>query len=143
MKEVVLDASVFLPLLLNLGRRFKELSERLSLHVLDLTVYEVCNGLWKESSKLKRIDARTASELCYYSKEVANRCSEVHPISELDVRKVIEIALESGLTFYDSSYLELAKELGAALATEDRELSRVAPEYGVEVLNLNEILKFV
>ena len=140
MKEIVLDASVFLPLLLNLGRKFKELAGNFSFHLLDLTLYEVCNGLWKESAKLNRIDAFTASELCYYSKEVAKRCAKVHSISELDVRSVIEIALESGLTFYDSSYIELARELNASLATEDKEIARVAPKYKIEVLSLNRLM---
>lgn len=39
---------------------------------------------------------------------------------------VAELALETGLTAYDASYLWLARQLGAELVTLDKELGRVA-----------------
>ena len=40
---------------------------------------------------------------------------------------VVELALETGLTTYDSSYLYLAKNLGVPLVTFDQQLSSFAP----------------
>ena len=40
---------------------------------------------------------------------------------------VVELALETGLTTYDASYLYLAKNLGLSLVTFDRQLSAFAP----------------
>ena len=40
---------------------------------------------------------------------------------------VVELALETGLTTYDSSYLYLAKTLGVPLVTFDQQLSSFAP----------------
>jgi predicted nucleic acid-binding protein len=38
----------------------------------------------------------------------------------------LELALDSGLTVYDASYLWLARQLGAELVTLDKELGRAA-----------------
>ena len=39
---------------------------------------------------------------------------------------VVELALETGLTAYDASYLWLARQLGAELVTLDKALDRAA-----------------
>jgi len=46
---------------------------------------------------------------------------------EVDHRGVIELALETGLTAYDATYLWLAVAHGAELVTLDARLARVAP----------------
>jgi predicted nucleic acid-binding protein len=43
----------------------------------------------------------------------------------VDHAGVLELALETGLTVYDASYLWLARRLGAELVTLDKELARV------------------
>jgi len=42
---------------------------------------------------------------------------------------VVELALDSGLTTYDASYLWLARELGASLATLDAGLRAAAARF--------------
>lgn len=44
----------------------------------------------------------------------------------VDHGAVVELALESGLTAYDASYLWLARQLGAELVTLDKALDRAA-----------------
>lgn len=48
-----------------------------------------------------------------------------HPISfdPVDFRSVLNLAIETGLTAYDASYLWLSRHLGAPLVTLDRELA--------------------
>ncbi|MFN9126559.1 MAG: type II toxin-antitoxin system VapC family toxin [bacterium] len=48
-------------------------------------------------------------------------------------RAVLELALESGLTVYDASFIELAKLRGCPLVSLDREMRRAAQRVGVEV----------
>lgn len=48
-------------------------------------------------------------------------------------RAVLGLALESELTVYDASFIELAKLRGCALVTVDREMRRAAERAGVEV----------
>lgn len=47
---------------------------------------------------------------------------------EVDYASVLDIALETGLTTYDASYLWLARALGAPLATFDQQLQWAAGE---------------
>ena len=46
--------------------------------------------------------------------------------SDVEVTPVLELALETGLTAYDASYLWLARHLGAELVTLDSELAAAA-----------------
>ncbi len=41
--------------------------------------------------------------------------------------KVLEVAVERGLTFYDASYAYVAETLGLSLVTQDRGLLRKSP----------------
>lgn len=60
--------------------------------------------------------------------------------SDLDLRSVQSIAIESKLTFYDSSYIYLAKRLNCPLATEDAELAERAGDLGITVYRLGDFL---
>lgn len=51
-------------------------------------------------------------------------------------RETLRLARESGLTFYDAAYLELAKRRSAQLASRDRQLIAAARARGVECLEL-------
>ena len=45
---------------------------------------------------------------------------------DVEVQTVIDVAMEAGLSWYDASYLWLARELGVELVTLDQELDRAA-----------------
>ena len=51
--------------------------------------------------------------------------------TEVDFRKILELALETSLTAYDASYLYLSQTLGLPLATFDRKLSAAAHSRGI------------
>ncbi|HIC86902.1 MAG TPA: PIN domain-containing protein [Aquificae bacterium] len=57
-------------------------------------------------------------------------------ILELDVEKVMKIALEYNVTVYDASYIELAREHSMPIASNDRDILDVAPKLGVKVYDL-------
>lgn len=50
--------------------------------------------------------------------------------------ETLRLARESGLTYYDAAYLELALRRGAQLASRDRQLVAAARAHGVECLEL-------
>jgi len=56
------------------------------------------------------------------------------------VEEVMRLALRSGLTFYDASYLYLAKSKDYVLVTEDEELLRQAATTGVRAIRMEEYL---
>ena len=53
---------------------------------------------------------------------------------EPNFHSAFDLARKHGLSFYDALYLELAKRLGAELATLDRALGRAAVSEGVPLL---------
>ena len=70
-------------------------------------------GLYGESPEMLRLALRTALALPLHWAEV-------------DHSSVLDIAIKSRLTAYDASYLFVARELGASLATFDRRLATAA-----------------
>jgi predicted nucleic acid-binding protein len=48
---------------------------------------------------------------------------------DVDHKAVVDLALQTGLTTYDASYLWLAKDLGVVLVTLDRQLAAAAERF--------------
>ncbi|MGQ9469564.1 MAG: type II toxin-antitoxin system VapC family toxin [Nitrososphaerales archaeon] len=60
--------------------------------------------------------------------------------SNQDFRKVMELATELKLTFYDASYLHAAKNRKFTLVTEDMELKEKAEQASIEAITVSEFL---
>ena len=75
--------------------------------VLDLSVYEVSNALWKAVKLLKNIDREEAS-LIHKTLLVFLRYCAMLRLEDLDHDRIMEIALEKRLTYYDAPYLHTA-----------------------------------
>ena len=129
----MVDASALVPLIAELGEALLDAAARCSLHALDLTLYEVCNAFWKEAVLLRRIGLGDATALCEAVSGLARLGRlRLHGLQELGAATVLERAAETGLTFYDASYLVLSEKLGLPLATGDRRLLRAAAAGGAE-----------
>ncbi len=103
-----------------------------------LTVYEVVNAIWKEVSLVGSLSLKEANELLEIFLEVLEHMTILEPRSyEL---KILSIALETGLTTYDASYVVLAREKGLKLVTEDSKLRERAEEL-VETSSLDQLLE--
>ncbi len=103
-----------------------------------LTVYEVVNAIWKEVSLVGSLSLKEANELLEIFLEVLEHMTILEPRSyEL---KILSIALETGLTTYDASYVVLAREKGLKLVTEDSKLRERAGEL-VETSSLDQLLE--
>ncbi len=96
-------------------------------HILDLTIYEVLNAIWKLSYREKKITQEQSLTLLDSILFLMQRMNIVS-IKGLE-KRMYELATKEGLTAYDSSYLTLAEKLGLVLVTDDRELERAARKY--------------
>jgi predicted nucleic acid-binding protein len=56
-----------------------------------------------------------------------------------ELGSVMEVAFESGMSFYDSSCLQVAGSKGLTLVTEDANLLRSASRYGVQCLRVRDL----
>jgi len=104
-----------------------------------LAYYELCNVLWKEAL-LKRAEPRAALEAAKRLALIFGEMRVEHLTSPEDLRGLLDLALETGLTAYDASYFYAAKKLGAVLVTEDGELREAARDCGVKALSVSQYL---
>lgn len=105
-------------------------------YILDLTVYEVLNAIWKLSYREKKITQEQSSALLDSILLLMQRMNVVG-IKGLE-KRMHELATKEGLTAYDSSYLTLAEKLDLVLVTDDRELERAARKY-VRVMKTSDL----
>jgi predicted nucleic acid-binding protein len=102
--------------------------------ILDLTFYEIGNAVWKESALLKFLTPEEAKRMGSRSQTILANINQVKNESE-DFQKILEIAQNENLSFYDSSYVFCAKQRGLPLITEDKKLEMKAKKH-VNVLTL-------
>jgi len=119
----VFDASSLTNLVLTRGG--KALDVLRGHYVLDLTIYEIGNALWrmqKTKTKLSPTDARSLMKVATYLMSWMNSVS----LSELDSVEVLDIAAKENITFYDAAYVACAVKRRSVLVTDDDSLARVA-----------------
>ena len=114
----LLDASAIINLLAN-----KETTRVVDGAIIDLTVYELGNIVWKwaKRGKVEKSAAKEILSDIIKLVENAKRFS-IHD-GYIDI---LDIALENNLTFYDAAYLHLAIQQDLKLVTSDKELYQVA-----------------
>jgi len=89
------------------------------IYILDLTFYEIGNAIWKDYYVFKRITNFTeTSEVIY---EILKELNVIDNLF-LSFIKIIKIAIEKNLTYYDASYVYASKNFGLILVSEDQDL---------------------
>ncbi len=129
--EYLLDTSALYPLAKSWRHAYDIVSRSA---VLDLTLYEVGNAVWKEY---------VLGLLANYKKVVENltqvlQLMTIIRIAPRDIPYIEELALRHKLTFYDASYVYYARKLGLKLLTNDSEILSKASDVA---LNINDVLK--
>jgi len=120
-------------------RRDKAVEIVRSKTTLNLAYYELGNIIWRECV----LRGQTTPE------EAASRAEEVAKIMELmkietvesskDLREVMELSTKLRITFYDGSYLYIARKKGLTLITEDAELKEKAEKIKVKTTSVNQL----
>jgi len=132
---VVVDASALAKYILKEEgwREVRKLLEGGAVSV-DHVVKEISNAIWRKCAVLKLEDAEVAVKRYELLVELV-RSGVVVLESELKyLEKAFRIAVENGVTVYDSLYIAQARELGAQLLTSDRKQAEVATKLGVSPL---------
>ena len=136
---IVLDASFLVKLVLeeegsrearNLAKHWIRQNEILS--TLDIALAEALNAIWKHASRIRDLDeAKAVGSM----KDLIRiwMLLEVHSSATV-AEDAFRLALETGLTVYDSLYIELARSMGAKLATFDTRQAKAAIARGVMTL---------
>ena len=107
-------------------------------YLLDLTSYEVGNALWKINELVDETSKSTALEAVNQASPLLAQMEALKVDGE-ELGSVMEVAFESGLSFYDSSCLQVAGSIGLTLVTEDANLLRGASRYGVQCLRVRDL----
>lgn len=116
------DTSALLNLLLNKGS--KSLSILSGQAVLDLTMYELGNSIWKISylqNKITKTEACSLLDVCLKVRS-SMKVLNIKGIEET----VKELSSNLGQSFYDSAYLAVAKKHNLDLVTDDKKLLKTA-----------------
>ncbi|MDT7891859.1 MAG: type II toxin-antitoxin system VapC family toxin [Thermoproteota archaeon] len=136
--KYLIDASSIAILLGKIKEKAVEFLEEAS--TLDLAIYELGNFIWKECTLKKMINRDEAIDKIKDLTEII-ALMDVKKLEKEDVIGVMQIALDLKLTFYDASYLHVAKSTDKILITNDSELLDKAKKIGVKAAKLEEFLK--
>jgi len=140
MQSVVVDSSVVVKWINSQNESHLQQADKLlkanqrgelKLYVPELTKYEVGNVLWKKG--LDRPTAK-ASLATLYSLPL-NFVSQ----DEIQAKETVEIAIENGITFYDASFITLAKYLDTPLITDNPKHQK--KNMGITVIPLQDYRK--
>lgn len=106
--------------------------------ILDLTYYEVGNAIWKDLELTGSLSEEDLLKLTAAIEMTLSNLERVH-CTEMELSGILETARRERLTFYDSSYVHVAKKNNITLVTEDRKLARVAKKY-VKTLTVDDLI---
>jgi predicted nucleic acid-binding protein len=128
---LVVDATVLADSLIG-GEQCQPAAEKLLLE----DAYWITVGLWRlELGNVLRNQVRSkltqlpAADALRYMAAAETLVAET--VDELDAEAVLELALTSGLTMYDASYVWLARSRGLKLRTRDKDILAFCPDVAV------------
>ena len=107
--------------------------------VLDLTLYELSNVVWKEN----RASGGDPEEAVERVKAITKLLSimKIRRIDPGEMAAIAENASRLSLTFYDSAYLTAALTANTTLVTEDTDILRAAQKTGLTASPIEQYLK--
>lgn len=106
-------------------------------YILDLTIYEIGNVIWKEVVLFKSLKNDEAKLLLEHLSNIIAKMNVIR-ISAADAAGILEISINKRITFYDAAYLYFAKKMNLILVTNDQKLYNTAKDL-VKVLRSDEI----
>jgi predicted nucleic acid-binding protein len=102
-----------------------------------LTIYEVLNAIWKETTILHILKAEKAISL------INDFLGLISEMIILDIRgfehDIVKLAIIKRMTIYDASYVVLSTKHKLILVTEDKELLNKSRDV-IQVISLDDII---
>ena len=135
----ILDSSAIAIILKRFRERSAEILEDKT--TLDLARYELGNVIWKECTLEELISPEEAVNKAEDMAKILEITKNDKIRSSKDFKGVMKHATRLKLTFYDASYLHVAKSKGLTLVTEDKELSEKAKRINIKAITVSELLK--
>lgn len=125
MKGRLFDTSALLNIMIKNGSKAQKLLKSQS--ILDLTIYETGNVIWKLAYLQKRI---THQQACKLLESFLLLKQNMHVLGTDGIEeKIKNLSLDTGLTFYDSAYVMAAQKAGLVLVTDDVSLAKSATKH--------------
>ncbi len=109
--------------------------------ILDLTIYEFCNALWKLAKIRKQISDETAIIGAKLLEKIVsgNKIRVISQWTDLEAR--MEKSLKHYVNVYDISYICIAESENLVLVTDDPGMYVNARDvFGINVLHVDELL---
>ena len=132
---IVIDASTLTKYVLH-EENWKEVSsyikERRPLYSIDHVLKEVGNAIWKHCILKGIINKSTAIKLYQSLLKLMEAKVIILEPEKIYLQKALQIALNQGITFYDSLYLAQAQKYGELL-TSDEKQAKIAVKLGIKV----------
>jgi predicted nucleic acid-binding protein len=124
---LLFDASAIVNLLISKGSVGLDIAR--GNDILDLTVYEAGNALWKLSVLHRKISSAEADSLLSALLRTGLDRMNLVRVSELDHASILNLARTERVSYYDASYVHAAIERKRDLVTDDLRLSRIASKF--------------
>lgn len=107
--------------------------------ILDLTLYEIGSILNKGNDRhISGLDNEKVIALANEFSKVLDAVERISLDPE-DLKKVLILSLEKGLTFYDAAYIFQSQKLNLPLLTNDRKMASAGKKAGITVKKAEEI----
>ena len=110
-------------------------------YMLDLTMYEVCNAIWKICKLIEKSGKSAALEAVEQAHSLTALMKVVKVESLEGLRGTMNEAIDGNLSFYDSAYLYTARAMKLTLVTEDERLLRRTRAAGVDGVKVNDLVQ--
>jgi predicted nucleic acid-binding protein len=132
--KFLIDASALYPLIHRIKENVLLHSDKFA--ILDLAIYEIGNIIWKEYKRGKIKDPVLVMKMFEEIIRNMKKLSSNHEMLE-----IFDVAVKNNITFYDASYIYVARKHGLKLVTEDADLLKFPESISLGVLlkelNLN------
>ncbi len=129
------DASSVVEVILGNGDAEVEIDVSFDECWLDLTRYEAANAIWKIGLARDELSDSTVSDAIDILDRLEDEMNEMRTTGST----TMDIARETGLTFYDASYLAVARRADLTLVTENGALRGAAGDIDVSAGGLRTV----
>ena len=99
--------------------------------------YEIGNVLWKHTQLFKTYSPDQSAEMLKLLSDAINKMQVLDIASH--EQEILRLSLEIESSFYDASYIYLAKQNGLVLITEDNGMASKCREIGLEYYSIKEV----